>query len=360
MSMRETATESGPAQLPSLTPLRGIAALIVVLYHAGIGFVGISLPRLDAWTHRGYLAVDLFFVLSGFVLSHVYARRMTAGGLWREIGAFAWARFARLYPTHLAIAAIVLWLAQPGTAAAFHELTLTQVPWARSLVGYGVTWSVSAELWAYLAFPFAALVLWRLPAAYAACLGVVMMAMILVVSHGSWEHAVTGARALERALPEFMLGMAAYRLFAAVPCRPLASDGAFAIVAAAIVAAMAWRVPDPFMVMLFPLLIVSATSNDGFASRVLNGRCATWLGEISYPLYLGQGPVLMMISGVGASLGPVLAPAVALAASIVFGALAHRLVEAPARAVLRRGVPRRAYLSTGVSPGIPHSAQEPS
>lgn len=64
-------------QLPALTPLRGIAALWVVLYH----YCGTAqyLPNLDITPHsyivsKGYLAVDIFFMLSGFVMAHVYHR----------------------------------------------------------------------------------------------------------------------------------------------------------------------------------------------------------------------------------------------------------------------------------------------
>jgi hypothetical protein len=70
-------SEASDRQLPSLTPLRGIAALWVVLYHC----CGTAqfFPNLDITPHsylisKGYLAVDIFFVLSGFVMAHVYRR----------------------------------------------------------------------------------------------------------------------------------------------------------------------------------------------------------------------------------------------------------------------------------------------
>src|SRR5215472_15992241 len=83
--------------LPSLTGLRGVAAVVVVLYHAQILRTGV---RVGSGIARGYLAVDLFFLLSGFVLAHVYGARIAASP-WREIGPFFWARFAKIYPIHL-------------------------------------------------------------------------------------------------------------------------------------------------------------------------------------------------------------------------------------------------------------------
>jgi peptidoglycan/LPS O-acetylase OafA/YrhL len=72
----DTNSRSAPkGQLPSLTPLRGLAAIWVVIYHYSVQ----CFPNLDAahYTHfigKGYLAVDMFFMLSGFVMTHVYYR----------------------------------------------------------------------------------------------------------------------------------------------------------------------------------------------------------------------------------------------------------------------------------------------
>src|ERR1700751_2714934 len=70
-----------PEQLASLTPLRGIAALWVVIFHFCWYFPAIHTERYTGAVYKGYLAVDLFFVLSGFVITHVYkegfARRQT-------------------------------------------------------------------------------------------------------------------------------------------------------------------------------------------------------------------------------------------------------------------------------------------
>ena len=90
-------------QLASLTPLRGIAALWVVLFHFCRYFPAVHPERYTGAVYKGYLAVDLFFVLSGFVITHVYqegfARAVTG---WRYRN-FLVARVARVYPLHLAV-----------------------------------------------------------------------------------------------------------------------------------------------------------------------------------------------------------------------------------------------------------------
>ena len=105
---RATAGSSPDArrELPSLTPLRGIAAMAVLLYHSSFlayHFGGGAPPGI---CRRGYLAVDLFFFLSGFVLTHVYGSRLAANRDWPAIGWFLWARFCRIYPAALFTTAV--------------------------------------------------------------------------------------------------------------------------------------------------------------------------------------------------------------------------------------------------------------
>jgi peptidoglycan/LPS O-acetylase OafA/YrhL len=103
-------TSGASDQLPSLTPLRGVAALWVVLYH----YCGTAqfLPNLDITPHsylisKGYLAVDMFFILSGFVMAHVY-RRTFSESVSKHYRGFLVARIARLYPLHVFILALFI------------------------------------------------------------------------------------------------------------------------------------------------------------------------------------------------------------------------------------------------------------
>src|SRR5580700_567280 len=96
-------SSGSPEQLASLTPLRGIAALWVVIFHFCWYFPAVHPERYTGAVYKGYLAVDMFFVLSGFVITHVYkegfARRVT-GRRYRD---FLKARVARIYPLHIAV-----------------------------------------------------------------------------------------------------------------------------------------------------------------------------------------------------------------------------------------------------------------
>ena len=65
-------------EIQSLTPLRGIAAIWVICFHYGVVYFSFHPERFTFVLNKGYLAVDMFFMLSGFVLSHVYWRTFTS------------------------------------------------------------------------------------------------------------------------------------------------------------------------------------------------------------------------------------------------------------------------------------------
>lgn len=86
--------------LTTLTPLRGIAALLVVIFHSNlqtVPFMPIDKPHFIT---SGWLWVDFFFVLSGFILAYVYTDNfkdsITTAGYWKYIKS----RFTRVYPLH--------------------------------------------------------------------------------------------------------------------------------------------------------------------------------------------------------------------------------------------------------------------
>ncbi|MFY9600755.1 MAG: acyltransferase family protein, partial [Pseudolabrys sp.] len=84
--------------MPQFSGLRGIAALLVLFYHVRTPqHLELNFGVCDVFSKFGYLGVDVFFVLSGFILSHVYRDGFNLAGL-RSYGV---ARFARIYPLHL-------------------------------------------------------------------------------------------------------------------------------------------------------------------------------------------------------------------------------------------------------------------
>ena len=161
-----------PANLKQLTSLRFFAALWVVAYHYWPSLTG-GYPVL---VDKGYLGVELFFVLSGFILAHVYLDDAGAGRL--NYGRFLWARLARIYPVHLVTLAaiglmgalalalgypmrhqVIVWSVLPQTLLLIHAWGTASVSaWNHP------SWSISAEWFAYVFFPLFAAAAWALRA----------------------------------------------------------------------------------------------------------------------------------------------------------------------------------------------------
>jgi peptidoglycan/LPS O-acetylase OafA/YrhL len=154
--------------LTTLTPLRGIAALLVVIFHSNLQF-----PFMPSgYTHlisSGWLWVDFFFVLSGFVIAYAYGAEfrdsLSRGSYWRYIRS----RFARIYPLHLftlvwalIVSIIIRSLAtglDPFFAAIFNPAAAPACLLLVQPLNLYITaplntpsWSLSTEWWVYMIF----------------------------------------------------------------------------------------------------------------------------------------------------------------------------------------------------------------
>lgn len=165
---------SNAPKLAQIDGLRGIAAvLLATSFHQFLLLGQIrsgpfdNIPALN-WLHiYGWTMVDLFFVVSGFIFAHVYLRD---GAMRKDVSflEFAKARFARLYPLHLAtliiVAGLVLWGSPLGTESKVNDLwhfSLNLVMLQQSGLNSGMSfnspsWSVSVEIFCYIAFYLAA------------------------------------------------------------------------------------------------------------------------------------------------------------------------------------------------------------
>ena len=134
--------------LRRLTPLRFVAAILVVLYHRGETVPPFDLPWIHAVIAQSNVAVSFFFCLSGFIMATVYRDGVDARAYWI-------ARFARIYPVYaLALAACLV--TGPDITAGQYGLdsVLLQawVPgWAMTVNPPG--WSLSVEVLFYALFP---------------------------------------------------------------------------------------------------------------------------------------------------------------------------------------------------------------
>ena len=344
--------------LPALTGVRGVAAWFVVLYHIR-GAAGGQLPEwLIAILAKGYLAVDLFFMLSGFVLWLNYSNKLRQGG-FAAAPQFLARRIARIWPLHLlilagavAFAAILQASGRPNPA----QFPWTELPLHILLIqNWGLTsalgwndpaWSISCELAAYLLFPLLALVAdWRRLSD-----GVLAGIVVATAIGLHWlmrDQPNLGSDiprfGLARALAEFLIGTLVCALWSSwreQPRRPLLASIAVSLLssAALLTGAMPETLAVPFLFAALLLALALAPANP------LGSRPLHYLGEISYATYLLHFLLfilfkLLFVSDASAVPLPLLG--LFLALTFAGSVLLHHFVESPAQRALNRAFGRQ-------------------
>lgn len=327
--------------------LRGIAAMSVVVLHFPQAFAPVAAPG-------AYLAVDLFFAMSGFVLANAYDAKLRMG---MTAGAFLRARLIRLYPFYLiAMVLSVMELAylyrhdQMGAAVAissvfnFFMLPVPPIGFPHNPLfpANFVAWTLSFELVANVIYAMTVrrLSLQRLVVATLVS-GVALVAIALMrgnLNGGAyWPDAHL---ALLRVFFSFFLGILVFRLGAA---RKLPTIRVPTIIPVGItILALGLPVPGEargiidalLVVIIFPPVLVAATARSPQSSRPIDRV----LGDVSYPIYVLQIPVFSaLVLGV-ARISPDRLQASApwigvgvLAALCVVSLLIARRVEVPFR-----------------------------
>ena len=300
-----TAAIEPRAKLAALTGIRGIAAWLVVLFHIRTGLrAELPAPLLSVFD-RGYLAVDLFFMLSGFVLWLNYAERLRSRGL-SAAPMFLARRLARIWPLHIVILLATIFLAAarelagaanriqyPWSELPLHVLLAQNWGFTRSLTWNDPAWSISCEFAAYLLFPLLVMTVdWRRLPTRALLILLVLLATslhLLMASHGASNLGADIPRfGLARALIEFTMGTILCTLWDRQRNAPrLAMPLCFAVLALLGIAVGAGLVPETLAVpLLFALLLLGVSLSAEGPANPLSWRFIHYLGEISYATYL--------------------------------------------------------------------------
>ncbi|HEV7167325.1 MAG TPA: acyltransferase [Micrococcaceae bacterium] len=390
-----TRPEPAPSRpdIRTLTALRFLAALWVVLFHLQAlrhTFLAPVYQMFSPVIANGDLGVDVFFVLSGFIISYTYLDRLGPRFRWRATGDFVWARFARMWPAFaLVVGVLGLWfLYGTGQQSARAWSLQTQAP-DLSLWGlvkqllmihlwfqpgtdgaswFGPGWTVSAEWLAYLAFPLLALVLYRLRRMHpllALAASVLVLVPTALVGPGlplaGWHLPYEW---LVRILCCFAAGafgcLAARNSDRFEASHKLAGPGA-ALAAAAVVVFLACAGkpgPGRAAVLAFPLLITLLSLAHGPVRRLLSARWLQYGGRSSYSLYLVHMFFIYLFYWLNRDwlhgAGPLATDVLAAACLVGIGLATHllyRYVEEPARRVLRALVPPSRSADSGVAAG---------
>ncbi len=295
-------------EIRALTGLRGVAAFYVMLYHFRIYDYLPDMGR--TFFIHGYLCVDLFFVLSGFVMAKTYQGLFVQGFTGANYKTFLGRRFARVFPLYLLLTtvAVIYYGTHPQnipanidfshTAIAANLLGVQNWGFAKSIIGPG--WSISTEFAAYLLFPLYCLALLSCHARQAvvttSLVALALCALVLLPNEISHVQRIRGPldmslgtnfSAMARCLLEFPLGIALYRALN-VPKIDAAfqTKGLSVLLSVAIFGLLMIPNTDLIIAFLFPLLIATLVHDAGWVAAVLKRGPLYGLGVVSYSFYL--------------------------------------------------------------------------
>jgi peptidoglycan/LPS O-acetylase OafA/YrhL len=359
------------AEIKPLTSIRGIAAVLVAVYHFH-QLQDTGVPALNNLIRHGYFWVDLFFVLSGFVMALTYAGMFVNGFSWRAHRDFLWKRIARVYPLYLAITlgvsaySLLIYggytdvhrpavnLDNPALA---HVTNLLMIhAWGFGSSIGGPTWSISTEWAAYLLFPLLAwLALFRGHLS-AVLLGIVAAALLVYVAiipetgqttrNGQFDifHCLD-LKAVLRCLGGFAIGLLAFRLSRSAPVmKIMARDAVCFGLFGLLLAGMASPLPDLALYPLLPLLVLSLSAVQGRAAAFFSWTPFYRLGVLSYSIYLLHAHFHVVLDQLEKHLPRFMPESVALfvAAAFTYTAVmgaavfCYAYIEKPGRIGLRR------------------------
>lgn len=348
---------------------RGAAALIVALYHLGIGTEHFGFIR------NGYVFVDLFFVLSGFVIAAAYLNRLDSG---IQLRSFFIRRFGRLFPL-LIFSTIVFVLienalvlakriaADYGYADALHNpdalayafptisealatLTMTHsLGLFDDLILNTPSWSISTEFYTYLLFAVVCFaVAGRLRLLSFALLSAGAFAITVwssVTVHDCLNRggclSVTYDYGFPRTVFSFFLGSLVYLASNRIRFDARMLQGGGLILLALL---FSFVDENPALAFAFPfvfaILIIACCQDSGPLAAILNTRYLKILGQRSYSIYLLHMPLILIfgniakrVDGLWAALAVVVAYVVTL---VVISGWTYRFVEDPMRVRFNR------------------------
>ncbi|HET7065220.1 MAG TPA: acyltransferase [Rudaea sp.] len=364
---------SSSSYLPNLTGVRGLAAVWVLAFHGWqfsngpslvLPFPGFALD-LTPLFKCGYFGVDLFFVLSGFLLSMPFHRAALEGRPWPSLKQFWIHRCRRVLPAYwlqlLILTVVLAYLGQfaritPQILVAHAALVQNIVPWLVPLLN-PVYWSMPVEWDFYVVLPLLALIVARCRWPLAMLLALTFVFAFRVLCYWSLTDTTIATvigygdvQQLPARLDQFFVGICAAWITVS---KPPSARGALAwllggigvIVAMAYVAAprndFLVNIDVPYLffhhsvtAIAFGMLVLGAAGTTRAGAALFANRPMTFLGLISYSLYLWHYPTLQLAQYAGLTSG-VRAPAWALVLAIAVPVillvswLSYRYVERP-------------------------------
>jgi peptidoglycan/LPS O-acetylase OafA/YrhL len=367
-------------QIGSLTALRGIAATVVVILHFAYSTLpeaGVIISRHTRFFRDGYLFVDLFFMLSGFIMTHVYLDSFQLGVNKTNYWSYLRARFARIYPLHLFTLAVLVGLelfklSLPNVQAFTKEFNITALVanvfmlqafdfncppllWCKSTWNEPA-WSISVEFLIYCIFPFLlfALIKTKPKTDWIVYLVTLLLLLLLIrFTRGTLE-SIIGIPSIARCGLECLLGILTYKMYQWGKHQQDLNFNWLSIGSTLLVIGLMHKwirsrvILDWVTLPAFSLLILAlASATNGLISKILNSPPLVYLGTISYSIYMVHWCLIefletFWLAEFHVKFGNAFSPGQCLIAlglftpiSLLIAAFTYHFVEVPARKILK-------------------------
>ncbi len=331
--------------LTNLTPLRGLAAILTVIYHVDLmigGGGGALIKYKDSMVFsRMYLMVDFFFILSGFIMCHVYSKWFMDTVTTKQFKQFTVARFARVYPMHFVTLIYTILLFYVSAKLGIAKVPVIQI----TDTGYSIftnilllhsmnlhnwfswnhaSWSISTEWWAYMVFPFLVKPVMQLKPvgiliAITVCfIGYLSITFLLIplvtippeipfvkIDPSKLSVNVAYQFGFLRCLCGFVLGMAMYQGYKAGWAKKILGNGyLFVVLAIGLFGCMHLSFPDIITISFFPLLLLSGAYGSMGLDKFFATKPLQRLGDWSFSIYLVHQPLLFTLGSIISFLNP--------------------------------------------------------
>ncbi len=283
-----------------LDGLRGVAAIIVLVFHL------VQQQTFEAISFAG-LAVDFFYVLSGFVVAFAYEQRLMSGDM--SCRQFFGVRFKRLYPliflgTGIGIALGLVAAVGKGTVSPAEigeagVLGLLLLPsfvfpqWSTAYPFNMAAWSLTFEGFANVVYAIIVKYLTKFNLIIVVSISAIALVWLawknLGIQGGNEQHNWAGG--FIRVLYPFFVGVLMFR------CRPKMRHGTLKSVALMLLIPILLLISWPsyqivsavYVLIVFPLIVYAGS---GLIPAPKVAKCASFMGALSYPIYILQGPIL--------------------------------------------------------------------
>ena len=305
-TQQETYTNS--AKIEELESIRGLAAFLIVFFH---------LPKwnpiLDiGLVNNSYLMIPLFFVLSGFVIFNAYAEKIASK---KDLFRFQFLRFGRLYPVHLLflflflgieiakyIASTKLGINSPNSIpfernnfAAFVKniLLISSVLPNQSLTYNQPAWSISVEFYTYLVFALYILLIKKSNVIFFTALSFISLLMLVTENTFGFE-------AMLSCFAGFFIGCLTAKFTKSI--RKNLPNFYSVIAFFAIVSFLQLKTTKDFDLLMYllaaALIATLVLSKNGILKTILRFRFLTWLGAVSYSIYMSHTAIIWVVNQV--------------------------------------------------------------